>query len=784
MYFQILKKDLKRKKTMNIILLIFIILAATFIASSVNNMNTVITALDTYFDKAQVPDHWFVVNDKKEAEQFADFAKSHHYRYWNQEVLQLNPNDIMVNNQKFEYSNTIIISSIKNSTKVFDINNNEITNINDGEIYLPAELFYSDKYDFEEGKTIKITLHGKTKEFSLTKSVKDALFGSPMVGIARFLISERDYQYFCNEQKDNMFSIGVYTSDKDYMESFNNLELNLIFNVNKNGIKTMYMMDMVIAAIMLIVSTCLILISIVILRFTIHFTMSEEFREIGVMKAIGIPCHKIRELYIIKYFAISIIGGIIGFLLSIPFHKIMLINLSRNIIISNSKTLFLNMICAVFVVITVVIFCYFCTRKVKKFSPIDAIRNGETGERYTKKGILHLNKSRLFPVPFMAVNDILSETKKFIIMFIIFTLGILLIIIPVNTINTLQSDHLITLFNMAECDLIISDKELFFSSNNDNQKLISDSLDNINNVLTRHHIKADVFEEILFRMSISHSNQKMSSLAFQGIGDITTEEYIYLEGSAPQNHNEIAISHIVRDRIDADIGDNVEIKNGDVTKKYIVTAIFQCMNNMGEGIRFYQDETLDYKYAAGSFSTQIRYQDHPDKKEKNRRKELLKKCFPNGKIYTPGEYINNTIGDIAGKVQSIKQFIVIIVLCINILVTVLMLKSFLTKEKNEIAILKAIGFKNSSLIAWQAFRIGILLFLSVLAGTLLSTPLSEISAGQAFKIMGAQKITFDIVPFEVYILYPLIVLLVTVLAGILTAMQIKKISTSEVSNID
>ena len=52
MYFNILKKDLKRKKTMNIILLLFIILATTFVSSSVNNMIAVTTALDSYFEKA------------------------------------------------------------------------------------------------------------------------------------------------------------------------------------------------------------------------------------------------------------------------------------------------------------------------------------------------------------------------------------------------------------------------------------------------------------------------------------------------------------------------------------------------------------------------------------------------------------------------------------------------------------------------------------------------------------------------------------------------------------
>ena len=59
MYIRILKKDLKRKKTMNVILLIFVILAATFIASSANNLTTVSSALDNFIEKADVPDYWF-----------------------------------------------------------------------------------------------------------------------------------------------------------------------------------------------------------------------------------------------------------------------------------------------------------------------------------------------------------------------------------------------------------------------------------------------------------------------------------------------------------------------------------------------------------------------------------------------------------------------------------------------------------------------------------------------------------------------------------------------------
>lgn len=57
MYLNILKKDLKRKKAMNIILLLFIVLATMFVSSSVNNIINVTTALDNYFEMANVPDY-------------------------------------------------------------------------------------------------------------------------------------------------------------------------------------------------------------------------------------------------------------------------------------------------------------------------------------------------------------------------------------------------------------------------------------------------------------------------------------------------------------------------------------------------------------------------------------------------------------------------------------------------------------------------------------------------------------------------------------------------------
>ena len=288
----------------------------------------------------------------------------------------------------------------------------------------------------------------------------------------------------------------------------------------------------------------------------------------------------------------------------------------------------------------------------------------------------------------------------------------------------------------------------------------------------------------MFRMTVYYNGKKASSLAFQGLGDVTTDDYVYLDGTAPQNCGEIGISKLVADKIGANIGDTIEIKNGEHINKYIITATLQSMNNMGEGIRFYQEENLDYNYVSGCFGLQVKYMDNPDSDELAGRRSLLKNLIKDTKVFTPGEYIENMIGNINDTLKGMRHMLVIVVLCINVLVTVLMIKSFITKEKAEIAVLKAIGFKNSSLVAWQSLRIGIVLLISIILGTSLSTPLSKLLVEPIFKMMGAISIKFVINPLEVYLIYPLILLSVTTIAAAITALQVRKISASETSNIE
>lgn len=65
MYAKMLKKDLMRKKVMNLILLVFILLATTFIAASVNNICAVLDGTNYFYEKSGLEDY-FIITMKKE----------------------------------------------------------------------------------------------------------------------------------------------------------------------------------------------------------------------------------------------------------------------------------------------------------------------------------------------------------------------------------------------------------------------------------------------------------------------------------------------------------------------------------------------------------------------------------------------------------------------------------------------------------------------------------------------------------------------------------------------
>lgn len=789
MYLNILKKDLKRKKAMNIILLVFIILATMFVSSSVNNILTVTTALDDYFEMADAPDYLVVTMNKNLAVDIEEIVSSADAveRYTIEDQIFLSPENIIFENEdiKAPGGTNMVHSDIPMNYFLSD--GSILETVKPGEFYMTQ--CKADALGLKAGDKLTIELNGESLEVTFKDKIKDALFGSNQLSFTRYVISEEDYNSLvAPEGTETLYGgniVHMYSSDVNaVIPQIKPLLDNGILTMDRAFMKFTYVFDMIVVGLLLVVSLVLIAIAFVVLHFTITFTLSEEFREIGVMKAIGISNFRIRELYLVKYAALSVIGAVIGLMLSFPFGKMLMSVSSQTIIIGNSDPLFVNIFCAVVVIAVILLFCYGCTSKVKKLTPIDAIRNGQTGERFRKKSLMSLGSSKLGTTPFLALNDIVSAPRRYSIITLTFVLCLSLMLILSNTVYTMNSGSLSTTFGWADCDIYLDSKIYADSMTEDGHDILAKHLDEMENTLAENGMPAKCYQEMILTLPVVYGETEKNVCIYHGTGT-TMDMYEYTAGTAPQNTNEIAMTRITANKLKVNIGDTVTIKTVDGDKEYIITAFFQGMNQAGDGIRLHSDEEINYIQAQGSIGTQIMFTDDPDNKEIEHRIEEIQRIFPDYEnIKTCAEQTSDNLG-VTDTLASVKSLVTILTIVLAALITVLMERSFIAKETGEIALMKAIGTRNGKIYAYHALRFAFVGLITIVISEILAMPLTHLCIDPIFKMMGMELAPdYVIDPLELFLIFPAIILATTTASAFLTSLYTRKINASDTANIE
>ena len=795
MYLNILKKDLKRKRAMNIILLVFIILASMFVSSGVSNILTVTTALERYFEMADVPDYFALYQNKasdKDVYKVLESASAiDEFRI--EEGITITQSNITRKGEPLNASNTSQTLTLQ-SDRVMGINyflddGSILKSVPKGKIYTAA--FTEKNMGLKVGDRIIVEVEGVSREFTFAGGFKDAVLGSELTGVKRFIINGEDFdEYMSNETIKTMYNgktLYIRTADIDRTKSqIADISDCFTFEGNMDILNQAYIFDMIITGLILIVSLILIIISFLILRFTIAFTLSEEFREIGVMKAIGIRSIKIRGLYLIKYSAISVVGAGIGLILSYPFGKMLMELSTGSIIIGSGSSASVNIGCAVLVAAVILLFCLGCTGRVSKMSPIDAVRNGQTGERFRQKSIMSLGKSKLGTTAFLAANDIVSSPKRYAVIILTFFLCMSLLIILSNAVASLKSGKLLKYFAMADCHVVtnIGDEAMEFMTE-DGHKKVEKYLEDMERTLAENGMPAKCMTEYFMYPMIKHGEYESKTALLHGTGT-TTDMYEYSEGTPPQNSGEIAITTILAKKLKAAVGDTVTVSypTGE-RSEYIITALYQAMVNQGTSVRVHNDCDINYLSAVGSPGTLIKFTDDPDDKEVLRRIEKIKELYPEfSSVKTSGETVSDTTG-VGDAIDAVKKMSAVLTVILAALITVLMERSFIAKEQAEIALMKAIGIRNAKIYGQYTLRFFIAVAAAVLLAELLGMPLTKLCFDPIFRSMGLEMgVEYVQTPVEIYAVFPVIVLAATAASAFFTSLYTRKIKSSDTANIE
>ena len=777
MFFRILKKDLQKNKAFNAILLVFILLASMFISSSVNNVTAVLGGIDAFWEKANMPQllaiYTTAVPDK-------DIVMSLEYvdSCDTIPILYADPNQVTHEEKALEEFTPYVFPYAEQKMLYFDENNAPITGVAPGTVRVSASSMQ--KIGLETGDTVTIEIGGVTRTLTVAGPLKD-----PTNIGRRYMLNPEDFRALAETPNAFLGTIEyIYTAEPSRVEqALLDAAVAAPLTYARPAFRVSFFPDMILAGILLAVSICLMLIAFLVLRFTISFTLTREFKQIGVMKAIGLPTAKIRGLYLAKYLLLAAIGAVAGFFGSIPFSKLLLDSVSQTMVLGNESSLLINALCSALVVVITLAFCYGCTAMVKTFTPVDAIRSGTTGERFRKKGLLRLTKTPGTPAFFLALNDVLSQPRRFGAVILTLFLCLSLVLMLTTSVNTLKSSGLIPAFDITHFHLICSEGGFDPHFTPDGRQRMEDEIAETEALLKENGLDCRCYAEVRLSLPLLYQDRKYSCLVSQGIGT-STDQYKYFEGSVPGRPGEIALTTSAADALDANIGDTVIMQIGEENREFLVTGFFQTMMDQGKCVRVHQNEDISYEYLTTYLGMQIQFRDNPNKEEIQERGARIRELLDIETTRTEAEYVE-FLTAMAGTLEQVRLLMLVISLVITVLITSLIGYSFITKERADIAILKAVGFRNSQIISWQTLRFVILCIIASILALVFHMPLMNLAINPIFHKMGASYgIEYEVIPFEIFCIYPVIFFVITNVTAFLTAQYTRTVQTNECSNID
>ena len=785
MFWRILKKDLKRKKTMNIILLLFVILCAMFASASMNNINAVNGGIDRYFELAGVPDVEVTMPPECGAKAEIEALDSV------KEIKEVKPL-VVWSSKNFRHKgeqldtfiNPAVVYSVDNSgIRIFDKDNNPIETVEKGAFYSTTP-FIKDT-DIKEGDTVVLEVGDTKIPLKYLGNMKGATFFTQSTANPILLMNPEDFATLDKEPSLHVSQVSylILHVNTDDVKAIQDIAENYPAEVSlslKEEQKSLYLYDMIAAYIMMAVSVLLMLVAFIVLRFSIGFTISEEFREIGVMKAVGIGNGDIRKLYVVKYLAISVTGAVLGFLGSIPLGKAMMDTVSKNMVLDSKDSIILGLISAAAVVLIILLFCYTSTRRIKKLSPIDAVRSGQTGERFKKKSLLHLGRSKLPATGFLSTNDVLSAPKRFGIISLVFAVCLLLVTSMSNFVMSLKSETLLDTFDIPQSEVNILDADLL-SEMMLNTPSYQKTLDRIETLCADNGMPGKVSTTFLSSVETRHGDIKRS-IMFEVIKGKTDYQFPIEKGSAPQKTNEIIVTPSVLKNMDAEIGDRLSARIDGKDYEFIITGTYSSF--LTPAARLHTDFDMGNEPIDSTMGFNIHFDDNPDKSAIENRVAKLKTLLGTEKIYTESEAIQMVTG-MSDTMTAMKSMMMILAVIVTAMIVILMERSFISKEKSEIALMKAVGISNTSIIWQHVLRFVIVSVFSCIIASLAVFPICNVLFSWICSMIGdVSKITCDYDPVDIFITCPAIIIGVTLIGAFFTALYTKTITASDAASIE
>ncbi|OXS76342.1 ABC transporter permease [Lysinibacillus sp. KCTC 33748] len=765
MYYRLIRNDILKSKLITLTTTLFVAVAAMLVSLSAILMVNLSGAIDSLMNQAKTPHFMQMHSGDIDTVRLTNFAEQNSKvdEYQVLEFLNLDNSQIILGDRSLANNvqdNGFSIQSEK-FDYLLDLDGN-IINVSDGELYVPIN--YMKDATTKVGD--KAILDGK--EFTVAGFLRDSQMNSMLSSSKRFLVSANDYaaikshgsvEYLIEFRLKDLSALGEF--ETTYASA--GLEANgptITFPLFKtiNAFS-----DGIMIAVILLISVLVVAISFMCIRFTLLAKIEDDYREIGVMKAIGLRLSDIKKIYLAKYAAIAAVGSILGYVLSLMFKNMLLENIrlymgeSENSSFATS----LGIIGILLVYLAIIAFVSGVLRRFRKISAAEAIRFGISQEKSTGAKHVCLNKNKLLNTNlFFGIKDVLARKRLYATMLVVLVISAFISIVPQNLYNTISSTSFIKYMGIGNYDIRLDIQQTDQISKKAEEVLEymnSDSSISKYTVLTTKTFKTKMEDG-------SEENIKIE------LGDHSIFPIEYTEGRVPAVENEIALSALNANELNKKVGDTITVIIKGKENKLTVSGIYSDITNGGKTAKaVFTDHSENIMWSV--ICAKLSDKTLVDEKISN-----YADRFTFAKISNIDEFVKQTFGSTIKSVEKASFAAIAIALVITILVTLLFMKMLVAKDRYSIAIMKALGFTKLDITVQYGSRAVFVSIIGIIVGAILANTLGEVLAGAVISSFGASSFSFSINPLSAYVLCPLLMIcsvLITTIIGTSSAGKIK-----------
>ncbi|KRF64675.1 peptide ABC transporter permease [Bacillus sp. Soil768D1] len=760
MFLKMVKNDFVRQKIVTISVFVFIAMAVLLGASAINNMANLIQSMSDLQERAVPADITQMHSgefDQAEIDKFTEEQRENIAMQETMVLLTLDGSNIHFGNNQTMAGTVQDISFVVQNKKfdfIMDLDNKKL-DVTEGEVAVP--IYFMQQYDLKIGDTITVKSGEYENEFVISDYARDYEMNSSLTSSKRFVINQADYNEMLLKQAGEL----------EYL-----IEFKLHENGDSQGLQTAYiegglpangptvggkiflmfnaMSDAAVAMVIILISVLLIIIASLCIRLTFLATIDEDLREIGVMKAIGISKKDIKKVYLNKYRVMSVVAGIIGYLLS--FAVVNLFNGNMRLYISSDLSgnlkYVLSLIAPLLVYFMIVMYCKKVLKRIDKISAVEALRKDSMERGKNQKYSFPLLKNKFFSTNiYMGLRDVWKRFKLYRLLFFIFIVCTFIVILPINIYNTMNSPEFSTYMGIGKSDMRIDLRRT--DSITEDFKKLQEELKNDSDI-----------EKYAAYITSSYQVKNAESWDYMNIetGDFSVFPLNYLEGRAPEGEGEISLSfaNASKDGLNKNVGDEVSVKVGGEEKNLKVTGIYQDITNGGKTAKAHTSLGVNDEAVVWY----IVYMDVAQGVDIREKMGYYQNAYDSAQVNDIKEYTGQTLGNIIDQMSTVVIGAFAIAVIIAVLITALFLRMLLSKDMSQIAIMRSMGLTSKNIKHQYMAGTMMVLILGIIGGVLTSNYLGELLVSMAMSTMGAAKIEFVHVVWQTWLLCPLVLIVV------------------------